>query len=70
MIDILAIELLGIVPEDQGIVISTNKGNPAALPRNTRRTKRLADGRRIRGKIVPIPNFSEMATSGPGSGKN
>jgi septum site-determining protein MinD len=27
VIDILAIELLGIVPEDQGIVISTNKGS-------------------------------------------
>ena len=27
MIDILAIELLGVVPEDEQIVISTNKGS-------------------------------------------
>ncbi len=29
MIDILAIDLLGVVPDDQSIVISTNKGEPA-----------------------------------------
>jgi len=29
MIDILAIELLGVVPEDEKIVISTNRGEPA-----------------------------------------
>lgn len=29
MIDILAIELLGVVPDDESIVISTNKGEPA-----------------------------------------
>lgn len=28
MIDILAIELLGVVPDDENIVISTNKGEP------------------------------------------
>ncbi|WZL71580.1 septum site-determining protein MinD [Clostridiaceae bacterium 35-E11] len=29
MIDILAIDLLGVVPDDEAIVISTNKGEPA-----------------------------------------
>jgi len=29
MIDILAIDLLGVVPDDETIVISTNKGVPA-----------------------------------------
>lgn len=60
VIDILAIELLGIVPEDEGIVISTNKGNPAAFNEDYEASKayrRIA--RRIRGEIVPIPNFSE-----------
>lgn len=60
VIDILAIELLGIVPEDQGIVISTNKGSPAAFTEEYEAGKayrRIA--RRIRGEIVPIPNFSE-----------
>ena len=60
VIDILAIELLGIVPEDQGIVISTNKGNPAAFSEEYEASKAFwRIGRRIRGEIVPIPNFSE-----------
>lgn len=29
MIDILSIELLGVIPDDQSIVISTNRGEPA-----------------------------------------
>jgi septum site-determining protein MinD len=60
VIDILAIELLGIVPEDQGIVISTNKGNPAAFSEEYEASKAFwRIGRRIRGDIVPIPNYSE-----------
>jgi septum site-determining protein MinD len=60
VIDILAIELLGIVPEDQGIVISTNKGNPAAFTEEYEASKAFwRIGRRLRGEIVPIPNFSE-----------
>lgn len=31
IIDILAIELLGIVPDDEAIVISTNKGEPVVI---------------------------------------
>lgn len=31
IIDILAIDLLGIVPDDESIVISTNKGEPAVM---------------------------------------
>ncbi|TCO79981.1 septum site-determining protein MinD [Marinisporobacter balticus] len=31
MIDILAIDLLGVVPDDEAIVISTNKGEPAVV---------------------------------------
>lgn len=33
--DILAIELLGIVPDDEEIVISTNKGEPAVIERKS-----------------------------------
>jgi septum site-determining protein MinD len=59
VIDILAIELLGIVPEDQGIVISTNKGNPAVFSEEYEASKAFwRIGRRLRGEIVPIPNFS------------
>lgn len=33
--DILAIDLIGIVPDDEEIVISTNKGEPAVIERKT-----------------------------------
>ena len=35
MIEILAIELLGVVPEDEFIVVSTNRGEPAVLDKNS-----------------------------------
>ena len=31
IVEILAIDLLGIVPDDESIIISTNKGEPAIL---------------------------------------
>jgi septum site-determining protein MinD len=31
VLEILSIELLGIVPEDEAIITSTNKGHPVAL---------------------------------------
>ena len=31
IIEILAIDLLGLVPDDESIIISTNKGEPAIL---------------------------------------
>ncbi|WP_066503402.1 septum site-determining protein MinD [Abyssisolibacter fermentans] len=34
MIDILAIDLIGIVPDDEAIVISTNKGEPVVTEQN------------------------------------
>ena len=57
IIDILAIELLGIVPNDEEIVVSTNIGTPIVLT-NTDDSKsagafrRIA--RRIEGENVPI----------------
>ena len=36
IIDILAIDLLGIVPDDESIVISTNKGEPVVIDEKSR----------------------------------
>ena len=53
IIDILAIELLGVVPEDESIVISTNRGEPAVLGNSSlageayRRIARRANGEKI-----------------------
>ncbi len=35
IIDILAIDIMGVVPEDQAIVISSNKGEPVVFDLNS-----------------------------------
>jgi septum site-determining protein MinD len=55
MIEILAIDLLGIVPEDEGIVVSTNKGEPIALNQSAKAGQAYRNiARRIMGEELPI----------------
>lgn len=53
--DILSISLVGVVPEDESIVVSTNRGEPAVLESSSRAGeayRRIA--RRLMGEEVPI----------------
>lgn len=55
MIDILSIELLGVIPDDENIVISTNRGEPVVTNPNSmagRAYNNIAN--RILGKVVPF----------------
>lgn len=55
IIDILSIQLLGVVPEDESIVISTNRGEPAVMEASSRAGaayKKIA--RRLIGEDVPM----------------
>ncbi|MHB1653662.1 MAG: septum site-determining protein MinD [Desulfitobacteriaceae bacterium] len=55
ILDILAIELLGIIPEDETIIVSTNKGEPAVMDHASRAGeayRRIT--RRIRGEQVAL----------------
>lgn len=55
MIDILAIDLLGVVPDDEAIVISTNKGEPAVTEDNSMAGKAYRNiTKRILGEEVPF----------------
>ncbi|RKD33204.1 septum site-determining protein MinD [Thermohalobacter berrensis] len=55
MIDILAIELLGVVPDDESIVISTNKGEPVVTDEKALAGKAYRNiTQRILGKEVPL----------------
>lgn len=55
MIEILAIDLLGVVPEDEAIVISTNKGEPAVLDKQSRAGEAYRNiSKRIAGENVPL----------------
>ncbi len=57
VLEILGVKLIGIVPEDEAILISTNIGNPASLEQGTAKTsasQAFRDiARRIRDEEVP-----------------
>lgn len=60
MLDILAIDLLGIVPDDDSIVISTNKGEPAVLDDKSKAGQAYRNiAARITGKEVPLMSLEE-----------
>ena len=55
IIDILAIDLLGVVPEDEMIVITTNKGEPAVLDNDSFAGQAYRNmARRITGEDIPL----------------
>ncbi len=58
MIDILAIDLLGVVPDDETIVISTNKGEPAVVDMNSLAGQAYRNiTKRLAGEEVPFLNM-------------
>ena len=55
MLEILAVKLLGVVPEDDNIVISTNRGEPAVLDQKSQAGQAYRNiVQRILGNNVPI----------------
>ena len=63
IIDSLAIKLIGVVPDDRNITISTNKGEPIVLVEDAiagQAFKNIA--RRITGEEVPFINFESNNT--------
>lgn len=61
VLEILAIDLIGIIPEDESIIISTNRGNPVALEEKT--PAGAAYGRiaqRLLGHDVPFVSFEDQ----------
>ena len=69
ILEILAIDLLGLVPDDESIIVSTNKGEPAILDSKSlagQAYKNIA--KRILGEDIPLIEvesdntlFSKMA---------
>lgn len=55
VVDLLAIQLLGIVPEDKAVLISTNKGTPIVLDEKSPAGQAYRNiARRILGEDVPL----------------
>lgn len=41
ILEILAIKLLGVIPDDDSIVISTNRGEPTVLDQQSKPVRRI-----------------------------
>ncbi|MBA4420453.1 MAG: septum site-determining protein MinD [Anaerolinea sp.] len=55
VISLLAVDLLGIVPEDENVVISTNKGQPIVLDSHSKAGQAFMNiARRLNGENVPL----------------
>ena len=54
-IDILGIDLLGVVPDDESIVVSTNRGEPVVADGNSLASKAFRNiAKRLEGAMIPI----------------
>lgn len=57
--EILAIKLLGVVPDDESIIVSTNRGEPAVLMENSLAGQAYRNiARRLKGEDVPFLNLT------------
>lgn len=55
VLELLAIELIGIVPDDENVVTSTNQGSPVALNGKSRAGQAFRNiARRLAGEKVPF----------------
>jgi septum site-determining protein MinD len=60
VLELLAIELIGIVPEDEHVVMSTNRGTPIVLDPKSRAGQAFVNiARRLRGEKVPFMDIEE-----------
>ncbi|SFG76553.1 septum site-determining protein MinD [Desulfotomaculum arcticum] len=60
IIEILAVDLLGVVPEDELVVVSTNRGEMVVLNNNSKSGQAYRNiVRRIKGENVPMMELEE-----------
>jgi septum site-determining protein MinD len=60
VLELLAIELIGIVPEDENVIMSTNRGQPVAFDPKTRPGMAFQHiARRLKGEKVPFMDLEE-----------
>jgi septum site-determining protein MinD len=63
--DILAIPIIGIIPEDESVVVSTNRGEAVIFDSGARAGRAFQNiARRLCGENVPFMNLEEPAKGG------
>jgi septum site-determining protein MinD len=61
VLELLAVELIGIVPEDENVIISGNRGLPIALDGKNQAGQAFRNiARRLQGENVPFINLDEQ----------
>lgn len=60
VLELLAVELIGVVPEDDNVIVSSNRGQPVALENKTKASLAFHNiARRMKGESVPFLNLDE-----------
>jgi septum site-determining protein MinD len=55
VVELLAIELIGVIPDDENVVISTNRGQPVALDPKSKTGQAFKNiAKRLQGQTVPF----------------
>jgi septum site-determining protein MinD len=60
VLELLAVELIGIVPDDESVVMATNRGMPVALDNKSKAGQAFRNiARRMRGEQVPFMELDD-----------
>jgi septum site-determining protein MinD len=60
VLEVLGIDLLGIVPEDEAIIIATNRGEPAVYDKRSRAGRAfMHSAQRILGEEIPLDEVTD-----------
>jgi len=63
VLEVLGIDLLGIIPEDEIIIVATNKGEPAVYDKRSRAGRAYLNAvQRLLGEEVPLTEVEEAPT--------
>ncbi|MBQ8663340.1 MAG: septum site-determining protein MinD [Eubacterium sp.] len=57
--DILAVDLIGAVPDDENVVVSTNQGNPIVGSHTLAGQAYMNISKRVIGEVIPFINFNK-----------
>ena len=61
VLEVLGIDLLGIVPEDEMIIVATNKGEPIVYDKRSRAGRSFLNAaQRIMGEEIPLDDVTEV----------
>ncbi|HVN16117.1 MAG TPA: septum site-determining protein MinD [Anaerolineales bacterium] len=62
VLDLLAIKLIGIVPEDEGVIVGSNRGTPVALEPKSRAGEAFRHiAKRLQGQDVPFMDLDKQS---------